>query len=295
MARASFVFTTLVLGSLGLACQRVPHDASSNADDEDDPDTFGTMTPPQGGDDEGVPWGEEEGEEETGAEEPEAGDGGGGFIEIGDGGPPPMCDPTLEGDCGEGMRCVAYALEPGLNVPDAHKCIPIVTKPKQVGEPCAYDEDWSSGWDDCDAGLICWDRMNGEGVCLEVCSWEGECETEGTMCNVNKTIPLCFWPCDPTASDCPPTCGCYGDFDAPTCFPRGELDRGEPCQYINDCAPGLQCIAGDYLVGCAAEGCCTDWCHVSDGDCEGPNGECVPFYEEGNPEFEDFGICVTMP
>jgi hypothetical protein len=75
-------------------------------------------------------------------------------------------------------------------------------------------------------------------------------------------------------------------------------DRGDPCEFVNVCHPGLCCINADSVAGCQGSlGCCTPFCDTTapnacPGMAEGE--ECVPYWAEGEgpPEYEHVGVCA---
>jgi hypothetical protein len=50
--------------------------------------------------------------------------------------------------------------------------------------------------------------------------------------------------CDPLDPACPDGQACYG-WEPARCFEEGTLADGQPCEFANDCAPGLLCIAAE--------------------------------------------------
>jgi hypothetical protein len=68
---------------------------------------------------------------------------------------------------------------------------------------------------------------------------------------------------------------------------------GDPCEYLNECDPGLICINPEYVPGCMANGCCTPWCDLTDPSCPGATQQCLPWFEQGvaPPGYDTVGIC----
>lgn len=75
-------------------------------------------------------------------------------------------------------------------------------------------------------------------------------------------------PCYPVRDQCTGGTGCY--YQQPTggcpfeCVATSGpgLHTGEPCQFLNDCVPGLACSGG--VPGCTAMYCCTPTCIIGD-------------------------------
>ncbi len=109
---------------------------------------------------------------------------------------------------------------------------------------------------------------------------------------------LCTQYCDPLAPDCDEGLGCYWASTHFDCiFTAENIPTGEPCGYINDCAPGNLCADAAVLPSCVGSACCTKYCNLPDGDAgcvEQPGTACVPFFEQGMaPDgFEHVGVCV---
>jgi hypothetical protein len=116
------------------------------------------------------------------------------------------------------------------------------------------------------------------------------------MISSTGTLVLCMG-CDPLVQDCGFNKGCYFANTYFDCVPAGSLGTGEPCGFVNDCAPGHLCADATALPNCADVGCCTQYCNLLDGDAgclAQPGTACVPFFEDGTvPEgFEHVGVCI---
>ena len=220
---------------------------------------------------------------------------------------PESCDPWGEG-CPEGEKCVPYASSGGGNW-DAHKCVPILGD-AAPGEPCTSTGTMEAT-DNCDATSICWDvqEVDGElvGYCAAQCTGTPDdpmCEP-GSLCQIggDSTLALCIPICDPLEQDCTiPTTACYWANHGFQCiFTTENILAGEPCGFVNDCAPGLMCVTGEGLPVCESDACCTSYCELGLGDasCEAavPGTVCSAFWEEGaaEPGYEHIGICVSPP
>jgi hypothetical protein len=221
------------------------------------------------------------------------------------GGPLSECD-VFAHDCPDGEKCVPYS-STGADW-DAHKCVP-VTGDQAHGEPCTY-AGTAEATDDCDENSGCYDvhEVDGEliGTCHAFCMGtadDPECPPS-TSCLISSSGSLgyCVFACDPVAQDCGARLGCYwtgGEFSCT--FTSENIPVGEPCGFINDCAPGLLCANTDVLPACNGSACCAIFCSLSVGDSQCaavPGTACVPFYYDGfaPPGYEDTGVCIVpMP
>lgn len=205
--------------------------------------------------------------------EAENNDGEAGFVPEGDL-PQEPCS-VFEQNCDEGEKCVP-SLSPNHS---GERCVPVIGD-LGVGEACTF-HGHETGTDDCDATSHCWpgDWGPGEhvGTCVPLCegtpdnpSCPGQGEScIGYQCNVlgQVGIPVCMLNCDVFAQDCGEGMACYYfggyvDYGCGVVNMPGQL--GDPCEYANDCAPGYQCINGEYVPGCANAGCCTAYCALGD-------------------------------
>lgn len=244
-------------------------------------------------------------ETETGAPGDELGDPTEGEEETGNvfivnDGPPvaPDCDPWVQ-DCGEGEKCVPYSSD-GSNW-NANKCVPI-NGDGQPGDTCTWDG-IAAATDSCGAESHCWDVMDIDGELLGVCTSFCDGTVDNPVCGPETaclianegSINLCIATCDPLSQDCNAGLGCFWGGDEFQCiFTAGEILGGEPCGFINDCAPGHMCAVADVLPGCNGAACCTPFCDLADPTCGDPETECVAFFEEGTtpPGYESVGVCV---
>jgi hypothetical protein len=211
------------------------------------------------------------------------------------------CDP-FEQDCPPGEKCVPSSI--GGDVWDVNKCVPVLGE-QQPGEPCTYDG-LVEGTDDCDATSLCWNvtEIDGEliGTCHAFClgtADDPECP-EDTSCNISSegSVNVCNQSCDPLVQDCGAGLGCYwANTDFSCIFTTENLPTGEPCGYINDCAPGNLCTTAEVLPDCVGAACCTNFCGLPLGDAQcatQPGTVCTNFFERGMapPGYEDVGLCV---
>ena len=240
------------------------------------------------------------GDTTEGATESATSDTGVVFIIEPDGGAALECD-VYEQDCADGEKCNPWA-DDGGGAWNAWRCFDLVDDPNQIGDACTVEGSGVSGIDDCDVGAMCWDvdPETNMGVCAELCGNSVDdptCDTSDTSCIVANSgwLPLCLGTCDPILQDCDDGLGCYGVQGTFVCAPDASGDDGvyeDPCEYLNVCDPGLQCVASEFIPGCVASGCCTPTCEVSDPDCPDML-DCIAWFEEGEaPEgYEDVGFC----
>jgi hypothetical protein len=212
---------------------------------------------------------------------------------------------NFEQDCPEGEKCVPYSLF-GTMSWDDHKCVPVLGD-QAPGEPCVL-EGFAEAIDDCDATSICFftEEVDGQllGECVAQCvGWPDNpmCTAPGHSCLLDGEgdLALCLSGCDPVVQDCTPGDACYWTGGALACLPAGQgVPLGEPCESLDDCSLGQQCIDGAQLPSCAGTGCCTQFCDLfDDGTClDQPGTVCVPFFEQGMAPagLEHVGLC-TLP
>ncbi len=214
------------------------------------------------------------------------------------------CSPQAQ-DCPEGSKCTAYGKLPG-DAWNANKCVPEPPNGGAVGDPCAIEgDDMFTGIDNCGEGTICLnvDAEQENGFCVEFCTPDMKCPgTSGGagVCIVTNdgSLPICLSTCDPLLQDCQGSGACYGSPDGPPflCFTPDPVDGGmdgDPCDFTNACVAGLNCAAAETQEGCMNDGsgCCAPFCSLDQMDCTGGE-ECLPFFMEEQPGFENVGICA---
>jgi hypothetical protein len=207
---------------------------------------------------------------------------------------PDACDP-MHPECDPGEKC--SLVRPENDSDFIGRCVPIADETVVIGERCVSLGE--PGHDNCEDGSVCWDIMNGEGTCLGFCQGSADdpmCE-DSYVCNWGKSwvAGLCTPICDPlSTADCPETCGCYWSNSDFFCLPRtSDIATGEPCGFINDCAPLNLCATAEVVPDCAGSACCAAYCDLAVPSC-GPDTSGLPFFEEGTapPLYEDIGICI---
>lgn len=248
----------------------------------------------------------------------DAGDIGGDFITIPDGGgvcgprPPDgtlahggCCDVWAQ-DCASDSKCVPWANDGGTAW-NSTRCVPIDGSPAQVGDPCSVDDHPFSGFDDCDLGLMCAfvDPDTLDGVCVPNCTGSPQdpvCEVAGDTCFIayDGPVALCVPQCDPLVDDCA-LGACVPSDDTFGCFIESDtIAPGEPCEHPGDCAPGAACVPEDTAGPCGGDtmNCCASVCDLSQVDPDAaclPGQTCTPWYRPGTvmPPQDAIGICTA--
>lgn len=227
-----------------------------------------------------------------------------GFIDPSDSGGDDDCDTYLQ-DCADGEKCNPWANDGGSNW-NALDCFPVDPNPVPPGDPCEAVGGGVSGVDNCDVGSMCWD-VDGDtdiGTCVAMCEGSAAmptCVDPSTSCVISNggVLNLCLPGCDPLMQDCTGGQACYPIDDTFVCAPTaGGVggDAGDPCEFINACAPGNACITPEVVGPACPAGspaCCSEFCSLSLPACSLAGQECVAWFEEGAapPQFQDLGIC----
>ncbi|MBZ5707790.1 hypothetical protein [Nannocystis pusilla] len=257
--------------------------ATSTTSGDPDPET--TAAPSTSGEDPGTT-----GDTTTSAS-------GGNFIVPPD--PPAGCDAWAQ-DCPSGEKCSAAGPPPFSS--EIIACHPIAPDPDQLGEECEILVEGHLGPDTCDIGLYCHavDADTGKGTCIPLCSGspaDPACGA-GLTCLVLE-LPLCIPECDPLLQNCPSGQSCNYLADSFACWPLVEEPKQlfEGCEYVNQCEPGLMCVAVEFVTECDPTdiGCCTPYCDLDNpGVCPGVGQVCRPFFTPGDapPGHEDVGVCA---
>lgn len=206
-------------------------------------------------------------------------------------------------DCPPGQKCMPYSTD-GETV-NATRCSPIAPDPAAPGEACVVQDNPLSGLDTCDGTSMCWfvDPQTLEGTCFGFCmgsELDPTCAQPMHWCPISSdtVVPLCIPQCHPLEDDCPPGEGCYAVHESFACAPDASGRAGaygDPCEFLNACDPGLQCVNPAAVPGCAAFGCCSPFCDITDPDasCPGEGQVCLPWVEEPAPRYHMVGICVV--
>lgn len=212
------------------------------------------------------------------------------------------CDILDPSTCPAGQKCMPYNNDGGATY-NALKCVDVMGEAVH-GEACTYNGSPLDGADTCAQGHMCWnyDPDTQEGTCTAFCSgsWEDlMCAPEGTSCVVyaDAILIMCLQRCDVLVQDCEPGFGCYHEENTNRllCQPVGVMEgeglEGEPCNFINQCQPGLVCM-GNWPM-CDGAYCCAPYCDLDNPVCNTPGTECVPLLDNPEPGEENFGICMA--
>lgn len=209
----------------------------------------------------------------------------------------PSCS-TWEQDCPDGQKCTFVANDGGSTFNDM-QCVDIMGDAVH-GEPCMVPGRQLTGDDTCALGHLCWfvDHEAGMGTCMALCQGTPEaafCEPYKSACEfAAEGFNLCLPTCDPVVQDCAADRACYVIHGTTRCswlISQGGL--GEVCEYINACAPGLQCISGELWPDCEGDKCCAPFCDVSAPECPYAGTECVPIFDTPRPWEVNYGYCMV--
>lgn len=212
-----------------------------------------------------------------------------------------QCDLFAQ-DCPAGSKCSPAALCDATSWNGAI-CSPLDPNPAQAGDPCTMHDSVTSGHDDCDIGLMCAfvDPDTLQGTCVPHCTGSEDnaiCEADTEVCTFG-VLTLCLPGCNPLLDDCElGTCVPAGDAFA--CFFDGSADApGEPCEYVEDCAPGSVCTWAETTGDCGedADACCASLCDLNAADPSAaclPGQTCTPWYRDGEamPPLDAVGVCA---
>lgn len=217
----------------------------------------------------------------------------------------PECDVWSQ-DCPNEEKCMPWAYDNGGSW-NSTRCTPLDDSPAQVGDECAVEGGGTSGVDNCEIGAMCWnsDPETGLGTCIAMCTGDESapiCDDPGTTCSITNdgVLILCLPQCDPLLQDCSDGEACYPVNDHFACAPDASGEdgaAGDPCEFINACAPGNMCLGAAAWPGCTGSaGCCTPVCDLEavGEECPGEGQMCEAWYEEGAapPGTEAVGVCA---
>jgi hypothetical protein len=211
------------------------------------------------------------------------------------------CDPFAQ-DCPAGFKCAPYASDGG-DVWDANKCVP-VTGNDTPGQGCTVEVSGTSGYDSCVVGSMCANvDADNTGICVSLCGGSAQAPScsPGLAClsTNDGVLNQCVEACVPLGEAC--------SLAAQVCVPDPEdtlflcVDDAaggvaypdEPCEYINECGPGLFCGDAAASPSCQSDagGCCLRFCDLSQMDgCADPL-TCVAYFESPPPQYADVGFC----
>ena len=224
--------------------------------------------------------------------------------DVGGDDPVVECDVWAQ-DCPPDEKCMPYSWN-GDPTWNATKCTEVAAAPNQPGDPCTVEGSGVSGVDDCDKAAMCWDvdPETNTGTCLAFCAGSQNnpvCNDPSTSCSITNegVLILCLPNCDPLQQDCDGDQGCYGSPAGYVCAPdvSGTMGvAGDPCEAINVCDAGLECMPAEVVQDCQGSiGCCTEFCDTDEAvdDCTGEH-MCMPAFEMGEapPGYETVGYCL---
>lgn len=148
------------------------------------------------------------------------------------------CTMTDQGACGTGNKC-AFVLDNETTGHGTLQCVP--DGDRGEGASCRFDSSYG-GYDDCRAGLACWD-----GACRSYCAGSADCDAS-EECIAERSddpIAVCAERCDVVADNCPASEGCYAWTDQfAVCQTAGHGYTGAYCDQHLDCERGNLCVSG---------------------------------------------------
>ncbi len=220
------------------------------------------------------------------------------------------CDISQTSTCPAGEKCAPWSQsEP----PHYTHCVPVARNPVGEGEACTlFESSQDMPVDDCDAEHYCvlTDAEAGAGICRRLCGAEGFtapppdpalCNADQACLSFGEILSVCFADCDPLLQDCQEAgTGCFVSDGLAGCVPTFSDDNlgepGDPCFYINSCAPGSTCIEAQSLPECSEFACCSPYCDTSlpDTCMDALLGTvCTPLWEmNAPPGLENLGVCA---
>ena len=238
-----------------------------------------------------------------------------------DSGPMTFIQPTVSGgdpscsvwdqDCPDGDKCMPWANDGGGNW-NATRCSPIDPNPVGEDAECMVEVGPTSGFDNCDAGLMCFyvDSLTNIGTCVPFCTGDESnpmCEDPDDVCPIggDSVLAVCLPTCHPLTPACPLDQVCVPYSDRFLCAPSvGDAAHGDECNLVNECTSGHACVNGDTVSGCdRVPACCALHCDVNVDpalQCPGfPQEQCVPWYDPPDAAptraLENLGICTIAP
>lgn len=148
------------------------------------------------------------------------------------------------------------------------------------------------------------------GTCLGLCmgsSADPLCADPAAICLVASPgmLNVCRPTCNPLLQDCIDDHVCLPNLqlaDA-VCVSDASGDEGQlfdPCDFPNDCDPGLICVSSSSASECdpRANGCCLPFCDSSEANtCPGQGQVCLGWFPDGvgPPALAELGVCSVPP
>lgn len=211
------------------------------------------------------------------------------------------CEPVAQTGCSAGQKCSQVTLSAEPEPPLETRCVQAGTQAKF--ETCSHGDPGDSGFDDCEAGLICFG-----GACQEICSADPDsCPADATCQEGPGIFPdrpgtgLCLVQCDPLVQNCPEDSGCFVTLaggDRICAEPNLGQEQGSACMFANDCETGHGCLLIRSELDSALT--CAFFCNPAGGSptcAEGPGSafnciRIVDFYDDADRFGSDLGFCV---
>jgi len=209
------------------------------------------------------------------------------------------CDPFGQ-DCDAGLKCSWIFTEYG----PVTACVPKPELPAPDGAACAVATA-DDPFDPCAYGSYCaFGDSYGVGICTPLCEGSADeptCGDGGSVCRVCDDCPsVCLAVCDPLDEMCGDglVCAASMQLGAFVCTMDASTDTGgglnDPCEFANECGPGLACAPGELLADCDAGGCCTPYCDTQDPTTCEASKYCTPWPLQASfPDYEHVGVCTS--
>lgn len=205
-------------------------------------------------------------------------------------------------DCASGEKCMPWANDesPAWN---ATRCVPLDPAPDHVRETCTVEGSATSGFDSCGLAELCFGvDDDGNGTCVSFCGGTENVPVcpEGQACSITNVgvLALCLPACDPLMPACAEGDGCFPVDHEFVCLPASNAGIVSPgtCYQTGGCEAGTVCLNPEIVPNCEEElGCCSPWCDLSSPQCP-LDTDCLPWFKrETPPEFENLGICASLP
>jgi hypothetical protein len=155
-----------------------------------------------------------------------------------------------------------------------------------------------TGEDGCPGGYVCLGDVSEQGLCVQLCQNESDCEAAACIPDAIEGVPYCATECSPFENSCPSPLQCRRDGQRYACKFAGEGDTGsvgDPCTVVEDggCGGSFTCVPGALVPGCSSDNCCTNLCDLSGPDpCTAPS-ICAALLTNPAPGFETIGACFV--
>lgn len=205
------------------------------------------------------------------------------------------CDPVDQNECGEGQKCTPLDKYGKQNYYD---CIDD-DGDIDTFDPCLPDKE--SGQDGCRAGSVCLADYSEQGICVNLCLKDADCEAGLCIRDPKMDVFYCADECIPfSPSGCPGILECRRDRDRTACQFATEIDEGitgDECgSGLGDrgCRGGFACLAGAVVTGCQSLRCCAPFCDLNSQEqqCSDPD-TCNSAFEDPAPMAENVGACYV--